>query len=510
MSTRNLFLILSSVTVLLLAGTGVYSDDYSFILHQQSKASFIEAFELNNSFLSLPFEQVTHTIFYHFCTVDSYWLLNIMKTFYVIACLYMCGRFFSLFMDEKKALLVSFLFIFYPSHETTVYWFLSQYLMLTISLYLYAYYLLEKKKQGFALAFAIMASFISYGSPAPAIALTFLAWRKMSWRESLILYVPNFLYTLYYLYTTKIMNIGIERVPGDTGLLALFKQFVLQVLTCVDALIGPSLILKLYYSYTENMIITLLSILLCCYLFKYKEKFLSKVEGIVKLDKDLLAALLMVMLISFAMFAITGRYPNLAFNLGNRTNIFTCLLLVYGLSFLDNRKFCLAFMILFISIVGTSVHWKKWTQIQDDALLTMASSIREQDGSKTIYVVGHQYSKMGAVDHIELFSGDWVVDPMVKLTCGYEYTAYPLNHNYRLDGNDYIDVRYNTLVSRVEGPITVYDLEKRQIFELENQEINTYIQSRDKPKRHWTQLLGEGFVRDSILKLMPRLKYAFE
>ena len=99
MSTRRLFVILSIVTVLLLAGTGIYSDDFSLILHQQSKASFIEAFELNNSFLSLPFEQVTHTVFYYFCTVDTYGPVSFMKAFYVIACLYMCGRFFSLFME---------------------------------------------------------------------------------------------------------------------------------------------------------------------------------------------------------------------------------------------------------------------------------------------------------------------------------------------------------------------------------------------------------------------------
>ena len=167
-------------------------------------------------------------------------------------------------------------------------------------------------------------------------------------------------------------------------------------------------------------------------------------------------------------------------------------------------------MILFISIVGTSVHWKKWTSIQNESLQAMKSTLDEHQVDKTIYLTGHQYSKMGAVDHIELFSGDWVVDPMVKLTCGYEYTAYPLNHNYRLEGENYLDVRYNTLVSKVEDSIIVYDVEERQIFELEKQEINTYIQSRDKPKRHWTQLLGEGFVRDSILKLMPRLKYAFE
>ncbi|WDE95952.1 hypothetical protein PQO03_09525 [Lentisphaera profundi] len=510
MSTRKLFIILSCVIIALLAGTGVYSDDYSFILHQESKASFIEAFELSNSFLSLPFEQVTHVIFYYFCTEESYWLLNVMKIFYVIACLHMCARFFSLFMEEKRALLISFLFIFYPSHEATVYWFLSQYLMVTISMYLYAYYLLEKKHKGYALAFAIMGSFISYGSPAPAIALTFLAWRKMSWRESLILYVPNFVYTLYYLYTTKIMNVGIQRIPEGTGFVHLCKQVLMQILSCIDALMGPSFFLKLYYSYQESFILTLLVSLICIVLYKYRKKISCCTEMKIKLDKDLLLALVLIMCISFGMFAITGRYPNIAFNLGNRTNIFSCLVLVYGLSFLNNKKFYLVFACLFISIVGISFHWKKWTQIQDDSLEAMKSSLANYQGSKTLYFVGHQYSEMGSIDHIELFSGDWVVNPMLKLTCGDKYTAYPLNHNYRLKGNDYIDIRYNTLVSTVDDKITVYDVEKRQLFDLERDAINTYIESCDKPKRHWTQLLGEGFIRDSILKLMPRLKYAFE
>ena len=62
----------------------------------------------------------------------------------------------------------------------------------------------------------------------------------------------------------------------------------------------------------------------------------------------------------------------------------------------------------------------------------------------------------------------------------------------------------------MEGPISVYDIARGQLINLEVGAINAYIKQINKPKRHWTQLLGPGFVRDSIIKLMPRVQYAFE
>ena len=110
---------------------------------------------------------------------------------YVVASLYMCSRFFSLFMSASLAHIVSFLFIFFPTHEATVYWYLSQYLMLTVALYFYAYYLLQRGARRWAIVCAVMASFMSYGSPAPAVAMTLLAWRRLGRSPAMLLLVPN-------------------------------------------------------------------------------------------------------------------------------------------------------------------------------------------------------------------------------------------------------------------------------------------------------------------------------
>jgi len=63
---------------------------------------------------------------------------------------------------------------------------------------------------------------------------------------------------------------------------------------------------------------------------------------------------LVLILLSFAMFSVTGRYPQLAFNLGNRVTIYSSLLAAYFIVLVPLPK---KINYLFLSSVGEATSW---------------------------------------------------------------------------------------------------------------------------------------------------------
>jgi hypothetical protein len=71
-----------------------------------------------------------------------------------------------------------------------------------------------------------------------------------------------------------------------------------------------------------------------------------------------------------------------------------------------------------------------------------------------------------------------------------------------------IDTKYYRK-TRIGDTINIYDSEKDVFFMLDAGKINDYIDSLSPENRHWTQMLPIGFVKNTIIYLSPRLKYAF-
>ena len=486
-----------------------FSDDFSYLRHQATQDTVWGALTPSNAFISLIFEQYTHVFFLYFSSLEVTWLPQVLKTLYVIACLYMCGRFFSLFMPPTLGQAASFLFVFFPSHESTVYWYLGQYLMLTISLYFYAYYLAYRQAFGLAVVFALMASFISYGSPAPAAAMTVLAWRKLGNRQALLLLGPNLLYAMYYVVTSKLMGLGIQRL-NDSAPLVLIRQFVFQMFTFADATIGPSVWIKLFYGLGELTLLSASLTLVGAVVFWRTTNLKASLVAF-RVDRDLLYALTVMTFVAFSMLAITGRYPNIAFNLGNRTNIFGTALLTFLLLWAWSRtRFVTVIIILFIlSVTGISNHWKKWSAIQAKAITDIQGTLEDNPQIKTLFVSGMQYSRLGAFDHIELFSEVWVVSSITELLTEGQTTARPLNGNHRLMENGrLLDIRYDEYQDIPEN-LYVLDFHTDDLRVIPREKLNEYLATLPGFKRHWLQIIDNEFIRRWILKLMPRLDYVF-
>jgi len=503
------YLIGFAVVCYLTMNTGIVSDDFSNIARQRAPGP-IEWNALNTGFGSAPLDYYAFVLSYRFSSFDNHTAITLLKIFYTCLSLYLISRFFSLFLSRQSAILCSFYFLFLPSHDATTYFFLALYLPVSFAFYLYSYYLIHNDKLYLGVLFAFLASFISYGSPPIAVALFILFALKKEYAKGLILIAPNVIYSAYYIVATEVMRVGAPRVLEAVSLYSVLRLFTLQVLTFVDALFGPSMWLKIYYSFYQ------LSGLSWILGFALVIMFLRKREPhSERCDYHLVLSLLALMFVSFAILTATGRYPQIAFGLGNRITIFGSLLVAYLIVVIpgSRRLGSVAFALLMFSILGISDHWKTWNGHQQEVIsrITENEAIGRFREAQPIFVSGNQYSRYGPISHIEFLSEDYVPGPLFQAIPGTDISALTLNRRHEYADGFLFDTKYGT--KRTVGDhITVYDSEGDELLTLNAQEINPYIDSLLVDSRHWTMLSDNpalAFIRNTVLYLMPRVEYAF-
>ncbi len=509
---QKYLIFLSLVTVLLILRTGIYSDDFASILAQGSSPSFIYSMKPQGASVSLLLTQFTHGIYFYFTRIDSIWVLLSIKIIYMVACLLMIERFFSIFLETKYAALAAFFFIFYPSHDASVYWFCSQYYIICVASFMFSYYMIRKRRYVMAILFAFGGAFIGYSSPPVAFSIAILCLLKKQYKQSLIIIIPAVLYSSYYIVTSYFNSIGLERIPKHISMMSLTKQYILQIMTFVDAVAGPSFGIKIYYSLFEYsfayLLLLIVSIIGVYCILRIQDKY---ERG--KIDGHLIIALLVLTFATFAIYAITGKYPNIAFNLGNRTTTNGSLLIIYLLFVLPMPKslFCGIITLLMASIIGISSHWASWTNEQNRIIEAMRinDGLRGLD-KELVLISGGQYSKFGPLNHIEFLSEHWVADSILKLAVSKDLRGMSLNHNLRPENDYLLDIKYNVQYPLDKGQIFVYDTETNQLLHLSPDKLNEYIAGLPPNIRHWSQLIENPQITKFILILMPRLKYAFD
>ena len=508
----KLFFLYVFLIVYMLYGTGIVSDDFAFLVTEHNNKSILESISNGNLYLERPLLKFVYSIFYYFIDLNQLALIYFLKIFQTVLIFYMTTKFFSIFLDVTSSMLVSFLFIFFPTHDSTTYFYLGMYLSLSIALYLYAYYLVCSNRLISGGIFSTLASFLSYGSPPVAFSLFILCALKSSYRKGLVLLIPNVIYSVYYVLVTSFMHQGTRRLPEIFNFNALLRQLVLQIGSFMDAIIGPSFFLKVWYSILENSSVSIMIILLFIVGYIMLSKSKQKENQHCKINKKVLTALIVLTLSSLGMFAITGYYPQMAFNLGNRTTIYASLLAAYLLVTLPMPKNVRrgVLLIFLVAIVGISAHWKQWNQRQMDVIDNICTNkeLASYDGTASIYVSGNQYSKMGPFSHIEFLSEHWVGDSIFELAGHEKLSARSLNKRFVYENGAIIDKKYNHKFP-VGDTVMVYDSEVDQLLEISAQELNSYINKLPDDKRHWIQFIENEHLNALILKLMPRLKYAF-
>jgi hypothetical protein len=509
----NLNIIFFFVILFLVYSTGYVSDDFSEINNVIKNDNSFRILPFN-TYINIPVLYYSHFIFYHFFTIENYILFSLVKFGYTFLSFYLTAKFFSIFVNYYQSVLIAFFFIFWPTHDSTVYFFLAQYLMLTISLQLFAYYLLNKNYYKSSIIFSFLGSFISYGSTPVAIGLSFLFLLNKSYKKSLYILIPNLIYVIYYIFISKIFLVSsISRIPDSFNLYILLKNCFLQLATLIDSNIGISFFGKIFFSLGENNLLSLISSLLFfLFLFFFKKKkYLNNFDF--NIDKKLLVSLILIIIISLFMFSITGGYYNNTFNLGNRTLIYSSLLISYLFVHIVERKINYFYLIIFVLVVifGVSNHWKN-TQLNQSVIIKNINNnknLKPFNNGEILFVVGNEYSKFGKFSHIEFFSASHVAESIFGIGDLGNIKIKTLNRSFEFDGKYLKDLKFKNRKFLVNNEIKVYDSNNNKIIIIKNSEIQNYIKNLEKHDRHWVQVQNNKFINKIILKHFPNLNYLF-
>ena len=232
-----------------------------------------------------------------------------------------------------------------------------------------------------------------------------------------------------------------------------------------------------------------------------------------KINKPLLFGFIGVLLLSFAMYSLTGLYTHSAFNLGNRTTIFGSLLIAFLLATLlpaNKISIVILLLIFVVPVFGLSDHWKSWNIHQKTIIENIQEnpSLKDIDKNSTLLVTGNIYSKLGPFSHIEFFSMPWNVKAIFKNYAKSReivaLTPYTSFKNELLIDEKY-GVNYPLL-----NKIYVYDSVDDSVKEINKSNVNELIQQQSNELRHWTQLAKDTWIQKSIVWLSPRLNYLFK
>ena len=505
------FLILLLLLTYLYLGTGIHSDDYIDMERYSKNVTFLQLFNINQYndptlWFIIPivyYDSIQLYLFRH--NTILYDLIKIVTSFGCIFLIYLFARDY---MHRYKALIFSTLFILFPTHDSTNYWTIGQYMIITAALVMYAHYLVNKNKFKRGFLFGILASFSSYASPPYFFGLSLIFLIRKQYNKFVLFLLPQIIYIIYYIVMKEIVAMHDYRTGDILNVSKILKQYVLQVATFIDSVLGPSFWLKIYYSFTQ---ISLLSILIggvLVYMFHRHYETTKK-----RVNKELLYGFISVLFLAFGLYALTGYNPQLAFNLGNRTTIYGSLLISFliVMFFMNGRRSAtLVFAIFIFCVLGISDHWKSWNSKQQEVIQNIAENrdLEQFDNGRWLFVSQNQYSQFGNICHIEFFSDVSMVNAIFKYATGKDYKVAPINRRFSYENDKIVEKKFGSEFE-VDGPIFVYDSNSDTLAKVETSDIKEYIEGLPEDKRHWIQLLNKNnWIRRLALYLMPRLNYA--
>ena len=508
---RSLGYVLFAVLPYLFFSTGLHGDDYSTIL----KAKDLDIWSFFNPHpkvkgshvFGLPSKYVFRWI-YGIAGDQLQWLYDVVKYLAHLCIIFFTYKFWNDYMPKQKALLAAGIFVLFPIHDTTTYWYMTLSYVFTPGLIMFAHHLIRKDKYIIGIILTFLGAFFNYSSPPYVFGLALIFAVERSYKKALIFSASGFTYVLYYLVIGWMYPFAERRILDGINVVQFIKNYLLQIGSSIDAMIGPSAWLKIYYGITS---IGFFSLVLCLSVLAIVW-FTLRSSKATKVYWPLLAGLASVLLLSYAMLSLTGLYTQTAFNLGNRVTVYGSLPLAYLLVLpaFNKRMFVVLALVFFLPVFGLSDYWKSWNEHQKSVINKIGSnqklaSLVEED---VLLVTGNIYSRLGPFSHIELFSMPWTVNSIFfKSTPSRNVMALP---NYvRTGGERLIDPKFGGYVS-VKERMYLYDSDRNVVSVITPTDLEGVMEKRPLEIRHWMQLIGDGPVRRAVLGLSPRLEYLFE
>ena len=491
-------------------GTGIHSDDYIFLLNfpgwPLSKVLTLDFADRPQFFYFIPMFYYDFFQFYMF--QSNIILYDFVKIITSSGCMILVYLFAKDYMRSQKAVAFAAMFMLFPTHDSTNYLVVGQYMIIIAALVMYAHCLIHNNKHVKGFLVGLLASFASYASLPYIFGLSLSFLMKKQYKKFVLFVLPQIINLVYFVSITKIFVLGEYRTADMFNVPKIAKQYVLQMATFLDAVVGLSFWAKIYYSVAQ---LSLPSIIVGCLVVYLFYRYYEPGQG--KVSRELLYSSVATLFVAFGMFAVTGMYPQLAFNLGNRVTIYGSLLisLVIVLFVMNGKKTStLIFAVFVFSVLGISDHWKSWNNQQQVIIKNIGANrdLAEFDKSKELFVSHNQYSQLGGIAHIEFFSDGGMARTIFKFSTDDDYKVEPINKRYFYKNREIIDKKFGTKI-KVDDYVYVYDSNNDVLLKVSRDEIPSYIEMLPDDTRHWIQLLDkENWIRKLVLKLMPRLEYA--
>jgi hypothetical protein len=508
----TVFAVLASFLFYLYYGIGLCSDDYYFY-NLVAGADFKTA---GASLFNGPNLLTVPNLFYYFLILKTIAIFNISLygiwlMIIAVAVVYSIYVFMCDYINSFAAFLFSCIAFFYPTHDATIFWILGMYIPINCAILMYAHHLINKGKYLKGSLVSFLGAFFSYASPAIGLGLSSIFLMKKRLKEFLIFVIPTISYICYGIVVKHIYYLTDWKFTNFNNPFGIAKQFIIQLCTAIDAFIGPSFFLKMYYAYLQLHPLSIFIGLVILLLFARTYDRTAKYQII---DRHLLWAFLIIAFLASLQLSITGRYPQIAFGLGNRVTFFIslpiALFLMLGLS--SGKKIAvLIFAIYLFAIIGISDHWKRWSLEQKEIInrISHNKDVKDIVPKIPLFVSHNQYSKYGPLSHLEFFSSAsreiFVKAIGSKLPV---VPVYSISKQFRINGEYIIETKYNQKF-KIDRHIYVFNSNTGRIEKFSKDRIQTYLEKLPNDKRHWIQFIKNDSLKDIIIKLSPDLGYLF-
>lgn len=508
-SFKNFFLVLFFVLLYLAFGTGVYTDDYTQIRLSENFQKLSKVFLPNSLFLtwlSVPLAYFVVMPFYFLFGFEYLLGYDFFKGLIGFICIFLTYQFAKDYFSKDRAIIFSLVYFLIPIRDTSFYVFLILTYSLTSALIFYSHYLIRRDKYFAGFLSGAAGAFTMYASPPFSIGLAFIFLYERSFKKFFFFLMPIVLYIIYYFLIGHFM--GLTKISNDITFVSFFKAFLLQVITYMDSGFLLSFWLKILYSILANGISTAI------FSFLFSLFFLAFVDvRSEKIPWNLLWGILVVLISAFGIFALTGLYPQMSFNLGNRVMIFGSLLIAFVVSSLPFNKigFSIVIVFFFLSVFGNSLHWKEWNDnqlkvIEQIKLNPNLATLKEGD---LLLVSGNGYSSLGPFSNIEFFA-EAKLHSIFSLATGKEitYSIQVINDRFSIDQKSLLDKKYGFVMNLPER-FYLYDSEIDKVESISIEQLERVLSTFPKVKRHWFQLIENESAKSALLFFMPRLRYLF-
>lgn len=511
LSSLGFPLCIAVVIAFTVIGTGLATDDFQYLVRARSLSFWDRLSPANTDYVSIPVLHYTHAWIYHLVT-DSILVIGLFKAIYLFLFWLACYGFFANFVDRSRAMLAATLFALSPIHDGATIWFTGQYLMLAFMFYLFAATAAFQGRLGMTMALAFLGSFSSYGSPPIAFGLALIFVLQRDWKSTAALVMPNLIYIVYYVYTSVLMKAGISRVPDSVDGISLLKRFIAQGASYFDAGLGPSAFMKFWYSIGSlgvlSACVATVAVFACLSLSAEAEKKPERRFSLWLCGLALFVGGLLT-------FALTGKYPQMAFSLANRVTIYGNFFLgILAITLLPARALSVLAAISVVAFIGLGEHWRKWEDESNQIVTNLRynSGIQSLTPDKMLFVTGRQFSHLGPYSHIDHFTSNNVVRDVMNIAYfGKPPTSqyWSLNARSVVSGGDLTDIKYGDK-TRLPASVPVYNTDTNEFRYLPLQDFRELVSGMHPDIRHWTQLVSNPQVQTAIVYLMPSLRYAYE